>query len=130
VHDPYWALRTGSVPWWMTFNKEPSAELLEEYLGGADAYDEIFMMLFAHGVESVGLVPIERWRAILDRAKSRGEFVGTDESRYPRDFATFARYNAELQKKVPDRYPVETLPLWRLEEFLKRSGARYLVEIS
>lgn len=130
VHDPHWALRTGSVPWWMTFNKEPSAELLEEYLDGAEPYEEILMMLFAHGVESVGLVPIERWRAILDRAKSRGEFVGTDESRYPRDCATFARYNAELQKKIPDRYPVETLPLWRLEEFLKRSGARYLVEIS
>lgn len=118
------------MPWWMTFNKEPSAELLEEYLDGAEPYEEILMMLFAHGVESVGLVPIERWRAVLDRARSRGEFVGTDVSRYPRDFATFARYNAELQKKVPDRYPITPLPLRRLEGFLERYEGRYLVELS
>lgn len=130
VHDPHWALRTGSVPWWMTFNKEPSAELLESYLDDTEAYDEILMMLFAHGVESIGLVPIERWRAILDRAESRGEFVGTDERRYPRDFATFARYNAGLRKGIPDRYPIESLPLRRLEEFLERSGDRYAVELS
>lgn len=130
VHDPHWALGTGSVPWWMTFNKEPSARLLEEYLDGAEPYDEIFMMLFAHGVESIGLVPIEHWRAILERARSRGEFIGTDEEKYPRDFATFTRYNAELQKKTPSRYPIGLLPLRELEEFLERSKGRYPIELT
>ncbi|HSK99504.1 MAG TPA: hypothetical protein VK869_04140 [Rubrobacteraceae bacterium] len=131
VHEPFWTLRTGSVPWWMTFNKEPSAGLLEEYLDSAETYDEIFMMLFAHGVESVGLVPIERWRGILRRARRRGEFVGVDEREYPRDFATFIRYHTELKRKIPARYPLPgPLALSRLDDFLQEAEGRYPVEWS
>ncbi len=131
VHEPYWTLRTGSVPWWMTFNKEPSAQVLERYLDGTDPYDEIFMMLFTHGVESVGLVPIERWREVLDRARERGEFVGIDEKEYPKDFAAFVRYNAELQKKIPARYPMPgPLALGKFEEFAEQVDDRYPVEFA
>ncbi|MDP9381258.1 MAG: hypothetical protein M3Q29_14145 [Chloroflexota bacterium] len=42
--EPYWALRTGSVPYWALFNTEPSADLLERYLDGAEPYDHIHMM--------------------------------------------------------------------------------------
>ncbi len=131
VHEPYWTLRTGSVPWWMTFNKEPSAELLEEYLDGAEPYDEIYMMLFAQGVESVGLVPIERWRSILQRARKEGDFVGVDEKEYPRDFATFVRYHARLKKKIPARYPLPgPLPIERLDALLEETGDRYPVKFA
>jgi hypothetical protein len=30
--EPYWTLRTGSVPFWTAFNAQPSAENLERYL--------------------------------------------------------------------------------------------------
>jgi hypothetical protein len=32
INDPYWTLRTGSVPYWMVFNMQPSLEALNRYL--------------------------------------------------------------------------------------------------
>jgi hypothetical protein len=69
---PWFALRSGSVPFWLTFNTEPSAAWLERYLDRAEPYDEIAMMLFAHGAQSIGLAPIERWRRLLARARRHG----------------------------------------------------------
>ena len=63
--EPYWTVRSGSIPFWMVFNMEPSASSLERYLDDRDTFDDIAIMLFSHGVESVGLAPIERWRALL-----------------------------------------------------------------
>jgi hypothetical protein len=83
IMEPFWTLRTGSVPFWMVFNKQPSWDHLAEYLDGVEAFDEIFMMLFSHGVDSVGLCPIEKWREILDRAKRRGDFIGVDQQEFP-----------------------------------------------
>ena len=43
-----------------------SAAAAERYLDGADPpYAEIGLMLFSHGVDSVGVAPIERWQALL-----------------------------------------------------------------
>jgi hypothetical protein len=121
VMEPFWTLRTGSTPFWMVFNKEPSAAALEGYLDHAEAFDEIYMMLFSHGVDSIGLVPIERWRALLARARKRGDFVGVDVKAYPRDFAVFVRYHRDLPRRISTRYPLpEPLPLERFYEFLAR----------
>jgi hypothetical protein len=46
VMEPYGSVRTGSVPFWMVFNKQPSAQALETYLDASDPFDEIYMMLF------------------------------------------------------------------------------------
>jgi hypothetical protein len=125
--EPWWVLRTGSVPYWMVFNMEPSAETLERYLEDTRPYDDINLMLFSHGVDSIGLAPIERWRSILLRARKHGSFVGVDEWKFPRDFAAFVRYHVDV-KKVPARYPMPgVLPLARLDEFLGRIGDRYSV---
>ena len=125
--EPWRALRTGSVPFWMVFNTESSADRLERYLEVADPYDYIHLMLFSHGVDSVGLAPIERWRSEVRRARKHGGFVGVDERRFPRDFATFVRYHTDL-KKIPTRYPLpEPLSLSRLDAILDRSGDRYPV---
>lgn len=125
--EPYWTLRTGSAPYWMLFNTEGSLARLERYLDRV-AYDDIRIMLFSHGVESVGLPSIERWRAVLARARCQGSFVGVDERRFPRDFATFIRYHTEL-KKVPARYPLPgPLALSQLEAFLAETAGRYQVQ--
>ena len=89
----------------MKFNTEVSARALERYLGQTEPYDEIDLMLFAHGVRSIGLAPIERWRTILARARQRGRFVGVDEQAYPADFAVFARYNPAL-RRIDGRRPM------------------------
>jgi hypothetical protein len=116
--DPWWTLRLGAVPFWMTFNTEMSAAALEGYLDATEPYDEIHLMLFAHGVDSIGLAPIERWRGLLARARERGRFVGVDEKAYPADFATYARYHPAL-RALPGRSPLPSPLTWdQLETFL------------
>lgn len=127
--EPYWVVRTGSVPFWMVFNKHPSAEALEAYLDPRDPFDEIYMMLFSHGVESVGLVPIEHWRRILLRARKEGAFLGVDERAYPRDFAVFVHYHSDVKRKIHSRYPMPPpLTLNQLDDFLAHTHRRYAVQ--
>jgi len=129
VMEPYWAVRTGSIPFWMVFNKEPSAQALEAYLACHHAFKEIYLMLFSHGVNSIGLVPIERWRRALDSAQQHGSFVGVDPEAYPRDFGVFVRYNPDLKRKIPARYSIPPpLKLDELEEFLAQSTGRYQID--
>jgi hypothetical protein len=125
--DPWWTLRLGAVPFWMKFNTEVSAAALEGYLDRAAAYDDIHLMLFAHGVHhgvrSIGLTPIERWRDLLARARQRGRFVGVDEDAYPADFAVFARYHPAL-RAIPGRFPLPAPLSWaQFETFVRESGA-------
>ncbi|GAA1110249.1 hypothetical protein [Nocardiopsis metallicus] len=109
--EPYWALRSGSVPFWTVFNKEPSLRALEEYLDRSPAYEEIRMGLFSHGVESVGLARADQWQAVLDRATKVGTFLGTDPSAFPRDFAVLFRFREELAK-VRGRQPMPVRMPW------------------
>ena len=121
IMDPLWTLRLGAVPFWMKFNTATSAEALERYLDEAEPYDEIHLMLFAHGVDSIGLTPIGRWRRLLNRARTQGRFVGVDEDAYPADFATFARYHRAL-RAIPGRCPLPSPLSWdQLERFLCRN---------
>ena len=127
VMEPYWTVRTGSVPFWMVFNKEPSAEALEAYLR-QKSFKEIYLMLFSHGVNSVGLVPIDRWHRIVELAQERGDFIGVEPKRYPQDFGVFVRYNPELKRKVSARYPIpDAVALTELEQFLMQSAGQYHV---
>jgi hypothetical protein len=81
--EPWWALRTGAVPYWTTFPVQRSADALDRYLDHTDGYDFIHVALFCHGVESVGLAPADRWRAVLRRARVAGTFAGVAPDRYP-----------------------------------------------
>jgi hypothetical protein len=120
--EPLWTLRTGSIPFWMTFNKEPSAAWLEHYLDEHGPFDEIYLMLFAHGAESAGLPPMERWTQLLDRARRHGDFAGVDPTEHPFDLAVYARYDAAL-KRIPARYPMPPqLTVEQLDEFLRERG--------
>lgn len=126
--EPHWALRTGSVPFWMKFNMEPSLDELMRYLDSTDPYDEIFMMLFSHGVECVGLPSIDQWREVLQHARKRGEFLGVDEETFPRHFIEMVQYYTDIKRKIPARYPLPgPLGLGQLSTFLAESGERYPV---
>jgi hypothetical protein len=46
---------------------------LVDYLAGTKGFEEIFLMLFCHGVDSIGLAGVECWRALLARAERRSE---------------------------------------------------------
>lgn len=126
--DPWLALAAGSVPFWLVFNTEPSLGAIHRYLDATDPFDEVRMSLFSHGVDSVGLVSIDRWRSILERAAKIGSFLGVDEQAFPRDFATLARYHQALSR-VRKRYPLPPpLSLTDLDAFLDRQGQRYAVD--
>ncbi|HKN85805.1 MAG TPA: hypothetical protein VJV04_02990, partial [Nitrospiraceae bacterium] len=128
--EPYWTIRTGSAPFWMVFNKEPSRRALQAYLDQSQTFDEILMMLFSHGVESVGLPSIEQWREPLRRARIKGLFLGVDEHVFPRDFAVFTRYYFDLLRTIPARYPMPpALTVKELDEFLDHSDGRYAVRV-
>ena len=130
VMEPYWALRTGCAPFWMTFNLEPSLRWVHQYLDQTDPFDEIYVMLFSHGVDSIGLPSIEEWRTVPRRARKRGSFVSVGERKFPRDFGVFARYHPDLKKKIPARYPMPgPLALSQLDAFLEQAGGRYPVKL-
>ncbi len=123
--EPWWALRTGCVPYWTTFPVQPSADALAGYLDTTDPYDHIHLTLFCHGVESVGLATVDQWRALLRRAQQAGSFAGVSPGRYPGDLATFFTYQRAL-RAIADRYPIpEPLTLDDLDAFLTAHGHRY-----
>jgi hypothetical protein len=126
--EPWWTLRTGSIPFWMKFNMDPSAEALERYLEWSGPFDYMHMILFSHGVDCVGLTPIERWREILGRARKSGEFAGVDEDLFPRDFAVLGRYHRAV-RAIAARYPMPApLSLFDLAQFVQEHGHEYPVE--
>lgn len=128
LQEPMWALRTGSVPFWMTFNMEPSLHRIKNYLEETNPYDEIYLMLFSHGVEAVGLPTIEQWSQVFKYARKRGEFVGTQED-FPRNFPALIQYNTELQRLIPARYPLPgALSLEQLDKFIAQEGDRFSVQ--
>jgi hypothetical protein len=126
--EPYWCIRTGSAPFWMVFNKEPSAAALKAYLDERQRFDEIDLMLFSHGVESIGLVPIDEWRRIMSQGATRSSFMGVDEAAYPRDFAVFVRYHEDLVHKIRAPYPITSLSLEELDQFISQANNRYRVQ--
>jgi hypothetical protein len=129
VMEPYWTLRTGSVPFWMKFNMQPSLDWLHQYLDDSPPYDDINLMLFAHGVEGIRSPTIDKWKAALGRARRRGQFIGVEEDKYPRDFAVFGRYHRDIQTKIPARYPMPgPLSIHQLKEFLDQTDRDYRVQ--
>jgi hypothetical protein len=117
--EPSLALRTRAVPYWTTFPVDPSARALEDYLDRASPYDRISLGLFNHGTDGVGVASIDRWRAILGRARVRGALLGVDPDLYPRDFAALGRFHRELAR-LPQHPPPSPLTLEELDEFLEQ----------
>ncbi|SDQ38227.1 hypothetical protein [Natronobacterium texcoconense] len=103
--EPWWTIRTGSVPYWAAFNTESDTEFMEEYLENTDAYDEIRANLFAHGVESAGLASADQWRSLLARAQDGHGFVGTDPEEFPYDVEVQVRYHEDISDDISARHP-------------------------
>ncbi|MXV61705.1 hypothetical protein GS429_06425 [Natronorubrum sp. JWXQ-INN-674] len=118
--EPWWTMRTGSIPYWAAFNTQSDADCLEEYLENADPYDEIRATLFGHGVESAGLASTDRWRDVLSNARNGHGFVGVDTSEFPYDIETHVRYHRDLPNEIDDRQP--HLPPLSIEAFDSRTA--------
>lgn len=126
--DPFWTQRLGAVPFWCVFAVESSAEALRRYLDARPVFERLHIALFAHGVESIGLAPVETWQALLARGRKPGTFLGNDPAAFPADFAVFAKYSPAL-RRLPGRLPMpEPLSLSDLDAFLDETGGRYAVQ--
>ncbi|MCP3103745.1 hypothetical protein LZ198_33165 [Myxococcus sp. K15C18031901] len=126
--EPWWALRTGAVPFWLACNQESSARALEQYLDVSEPWDEQYLMLYSHGVESINLASMERWRGLLARAVEHAALLGVDPVAYPRDFATLVRYHPALKRELPARHSARArLSLDAFDAFLREHGERYAV---
>lgn len=131
LHEPYWTLRTGTVPYWMVFNTETSANAVEGYLQRTPPFDNIYMMLLSHGADSLGLVPIDRWKNILNYARKSGQFLGMKPGKYPRDFGVYMRYNKAIREQIPSRYSIfSPMQMSFVSKFLDDHAGKYKVDWS
>jgi hypothetical protein len=110
------------------FCTDPSAETLRRFLD-TESFDEIDLMLFSHGTEGVGVTPIAKWRALLERSRREGRFLGVDTRRYPRDFATFARFGRALAELGPQMEPPPPMTLSQFEAGLRAHGPLHGVQM-
>ncbi|MEV0057460.1 hypothetical protein AB0H34_44105 [Saccharopolyspora shandongensis] len=117
--EPWWTVRTGSIPFWLAFNSENSLSAAHSYLDRTGVPDEIRLMLFSHGTESIGLAPIDSWEKLSARARKVGALVGVDRKAFPRDFAVFARAHRELAR-TRHLYPIPAPMPWEHAEALMR----------
>jgi hypothetical protein len=125
--EPWWTIRTGSIPFWLTFNTKCSAQRLHQYLAAHPPLDELYMTVFCNGVKGVGQATIKDWNELLGQANKTGKLLGIDAGRYPSDLGVYFRYHGEI-KKIPARYRMpEPVPLAQLDKFLDRESSRYRV---
>lgn len=127
--EPYWTLCTGSVPWWLAFNAQPSAAALEAYLQHTPPFERLYLMPFSHGVEGQGLATINDYKKLFTYTRAGGDFIGSEPDLYPFDFGIYARYEKDLKRKLTTRIPVDvSLTLEQVDTFNRAQGGRYKVE--
>jgi hypothetical protein len=115
---PWWAMHSGSIPYWMAFNTGVSLSSLTRYLDTHPAFEQIYLMLMSHGVEGIGHVPIEQWMKLLDNASQRGRLLANTPQYYPRDFASFLRLQGELESELA-AHSIPLLPHLTLDEVMR-----------
>jgi hypothetical protein len=87
-------------------------------------------MLFSGGTEGVGVAAIPQWRPLIERAQHCGRFIGVDERRYPRDFATFTRFHRALAELgLPFELP-PPLSVGRFEALAREHGPRCGLDVN
>ncbi|MFA5038801.1 MAG: hypothetical protein WC732_03885 [Candidatus Omnitrophota bacterium] len=128
--ESLWSIRTRTIPLWLAFNTMNSADTAERYLESVDPYDEIYVILLSNAVQGIGTASIERWKAILKRARTKGDFIGLDEKEFPVDLGSFIRYHSEFKHKIRERHEFPApLTEQELDQFIAETGDRYRVKI-
>ncbi len=102
-------------------NEAPAARLAR-YLDGVEPYDSIHLMLFSHGVESVGLASIDRWRKCRARGDSAASTRTRTRATSPPSSGTAPTSSTSARYPIPD--PVN---LAHLTSFLEQVGSVYAV---
>lgn len=96
--DAFHVARTGAAPFWTMFPVQPSASRVATYLDSRPQFTVVDVLLFNHGVESVGLAATRTWQELTHRGERTGHLLGVTASRFPTDFASLARYGPALRR--------------------------------
>ncbi|MQA01920.1 MAG: hypothetical protein GEV07_04050 [Streptosporangiales bacterium] len=120
--DPVEVRRSGSVPFWSYFPVEESlthcAEHVERAARAGDPYRDVDVLLFPHGVASVGATSPKDWAERLrDHISGKVRFVSGTPERWPAHFDALAKYGTALGQLADQPQPGERLPV---EQMLER----------
>jgi hypothetical protein len=114
--DPWWAIRTGSIPFWTTHNSTESVARVRDYLARSDRWRSVDLMLYSRGSDAP--VDVDRWQDVIHEAGT-GALLGIDAHEYPRDFGIIGRYSRALREQVARRdWPLRPLEVPRLDRHL------------
>ncbi len=127
--DPYWVLRAGAVPYWVTFNSEQGVRRLCAYLDRTETYRRIEATLISNGTRTVDMAGPERWGPVFERAEDGGALAGVDERRFPTDLAVYARYRDTLRRTRPRRASASSLDPGEAEAVLAEVGGPHGVSV-
>ncbi|MBI3311955.1 MAG: hypothetical protein HYZ88_00295 [Candidatus Omnitrophica bacterium] len=127
--DPWWCLRTGSIPFWLVFNTASSERDLRRYIQREGPFDEIYLTLFANSVKGINQTTLRSWKSILRKARRKNGFLGIDEASYPYDLGVYFRFHLDLQDQMKQRLPLpKSLTVTRVERFFREHSRQYSVQ--
>ena len=125
MQEPYWVLRTGSVPYWMVFSTDVAIQELQKYLKEAPSYEEIYLTMLSHGNCTPDEATVPAMKALFSYATQQGDFIGTNPEEYPKDIGVYARYTQDTQSTITQRYPVAQLSGEQLATFVQQTQGKY-----
>lgn len=127
MQEPYWALKTGSVPYWTVFSVDVAIEQLRNYLEQAPAFDEIYLTMLSHGNSTLDEATVDAMSALFSFATQQGGFIGTDPEKYPKDLGVYARFTKDTQARITQRYSLPHLSMKELADFVEQTDGQYAV---
>lgn len=119
--DPVEMRRSGSVPYWSFFPVQDSlehcAKHVERAAAAGDPYRDVDVLLFPHGVASVGATRPQDWAARLRaHISGRVRFVSGTPARWPAHFEELARYGLALRHLPDQPQPSSPMPVEQMLE--------------
>lgn len=122
--DPWATLRAAAVPYWTFFAVKSALDAFHAHLQDSSAYRAVDILLFQHGVRSLGIAEPDQWLAVARRYTPRARLLALDPRRSPHDVASLGRYAGAFKALPAARRPWSPLSLDHALEALRQPSAR------
>lgn len=96
--DPWRTINSAAVPFWTFFPVVPALRSFEQYLQSGPSFADIDVLMFQHGVTSMGYADADRWLSTARRTGARARLVAVDPRKAPHDIGSLGRYGPELAR--------------------------------
>lgn len=103
--DPWATLRAAAVPYWTFFAVKPALDAFHTHLRDSAPYRAVDILLFQHGVRSLGIAEPDQRLAVARRYTPKARLLALDPRRSPHDIASLGRY-AGAFKALPAARPL------------------------